>query len=452
LNVNITRNDIDALNAVISVSFTPEDYLNKVEHSLQQARKNITLKGFRKGMVPTGLVKKMHGNAILVDELNKSVNDAINQHIKDENLQILGRPLPVPSDIDFDINHPQSYTFEFELGIAPSFDLSFLSPSTVVAQKEVLVDDATIEKELEHIRSRYGKLTHPDGPVQEKDILQCKFQELENGNVKEGGIENQSPITQELIINEDFKKQLSGAKVGDQIDVNLFDLMDRTREHVIKHVLGQDENTVVANDQFRITIERIDRMEPAELNQEFYDNVFGPGKVSSVEECKAQLKTELESYLSGSVAGKLKDEIFKTLLEKVDLPLPDAFLRRWIKVSNEKPLSDEQLENEYPTFARNLKWSLIVNKIGSENKLEGTFDEIKEFSKNQLLQQLKMYNPAGGSFSDEDLEMLNNSMLAKEEHVKKAYDAVMEQKLFDFIKEKITIEVQKVSFEDFITG
>jgi trigger factor len=228
--------------------------------------------------------------------------------------------------------------------------------------------------------------------------------------------------------------------------------MDRTREHVIKHVLGQDENTVVANDQFRITIERIDRMEPAELNQEFYDNVFGPGKVSSVEECKAQLKTELESYLSGSVAGKLKDEIFKTLLEKVDLPLPDAFLRRWIKVSNEKPLSDEQLENEYPTFARNLKWSLIVNKIGSENKLEGTFDEIKEFSKNQLLQQLKMYNPAGGSFSDEDLEMLNNSMLAKEEHVKKAYDAVMEQKLFDFIKEKITIEVQKVSFEDFITG
>jgi trigger factor len=449
VNVNINRQDIDATHAVVSITIETADYLPQVEKALQQYRKNVTLKGFRKGMVPAGLVKKMYGNAIMVDELNKLVGEKLDGYIKEQNIEILGQPLPKTSGLDFNIHQPADFTFEFELGLSPQFELNALSTATVVKAPKVMVDDATAQKELDNLRKRYGNMTFPEEGIEENDILQVKLQELDGDVLKDGGVEATGPINLEILKDADLKARLLKAKLGDSFDLNIYESLDRSPEQINKHILGLDEAPAGMGAAFRATIERISRMGMAELNQEFFDKVFGEGKVTSEQEALDAMKEDLGKYLKQSEDGKLNQTIYELLLEQTNIILPDDFLKRWIKVSNEKPLTDEQLEAEYPAFEKNLRWSLIVNKIVKENELKGTFEEIKEASKESLRQQLQQYMTAGGSFSEDDLEMFNNNMLAKEEHVKKTYDVVMEQKLFNFIKEQVTLEDEFITLEDF---
>ncbi|HUH73507.1 MAG TPA: trigger factor [Chitinophagales bacterium] len=448
--MNIVRKDTDALNATLSVSLTKEDYLPKTEQALKKLGKNITMKGFRAGMVPAGLVKKMYGTGVLVDELNKIVNDAVNKYIEENKLEILGRPMPIPTEIDFNIQNPTDYTLEFELGLAPQFEISALKSDTIVKAPKVAIDEELLNKEMDNLRGRYGNMSFIEEGIEEKDMLEVKFVELENGAPKEGGVTATGPINLEMVKDETLKNTLLAGKVGTTATTeDLFVALDRERAQVVKNVLGLSEEPENMGAAFEMTIERISRMGKAELNQEFFDKVFGPDQVKTEEEAKDKLREELSSYTSQSESGKLNEQIFNMLLEQTEIPLPDDFLRRWIKISNEKPITEDVIEEEYPIFARNLRWSLIVNKISKDNDIKGEFDEIKEHSKEALRQQLKQYAPAGGGFSDEDLENLNNNMLSKEDHVKKSYDAVMEQKLFNVIKQQITVEEEVVSFEDF---
>ncbi|MCO5233441.1 MAG: trigger factor [Chitinophagales bacterium] len=449
--MNITRKDSDALNAILSVNLTKEDYLPKVEQALNKLKKNVSLKGFRPGMVPAALVKKMYGTGVLVDELNKIVNDTVNNYIQDNKVEILGRPLPVPTDIQFDINQLEDYTLEFELGVSPEFVISTLNSNTTIKAPKVNITDDLLDKELDNLRSKYGKMSFPEDNIQEKDILQVKFVELaDNQEAKEGGVEASGPINLEIVNEEALKATLLEGKVGTVAATSdLFSALNREKAQVIKHVLGLESEPEGMSSAFELTIERISRMEKSDLNQEFFDKVFGPEQVKSEKEAKEKLRSELSAYVSQSENGKLNERIFTYLLDNTEISLPDAFLKKWIMASNEKPLSEEELEAEYPAFARNLKWSLIVNKISKDNDLKGDFEEVKEYSKEALRQQLRQYSPTGEGFSDDDLEMLNNSMLAKEDHVKKSFDAVMEQKLFTVIKQQLTIEDEVVSFEDF---
>ena len=179
--MNITRKDADALNATLSVSLTKEDYLPKTEQALKKIGKTITLKGFRTGMVPAGLVRKMHGTGVLVDELNKIVNDSVNKYIEENKLEILGRPMPIPTNIDFNIQNPTDYTLEFELGLAPQFEITALKNKAVVKAPKVAINDELLNKEMDNLRSRYGTMAFIEGDIDEKDMLEVKFVELENG-------------------------------------------------------------------------------------------------------------------------------------------------------------------------------------------------------------------------------------------------------------------------------
>ena len=448
--VKITKTDIDALNAVLNVDLTQEDYLSKVNNALAKARKNIAMNGFRKGMVPLGLVKKMYGTGVMVEEINKAINEETNKFIQENKIEILGQPMPKSNDLEFDINEPKDYHVEFELGLAPKFELSALDSKTVVKAPKVIIDDELLNKELDNMRVRYGKMQFPEDGIQDSDVLQIKFEELLDDQIKESGVVATSPIRLDIVKNKTLKKALQDGKVGTTVVAkNLFTSLDREPEQIEKHILGLKETPENLEKSFNMTIERISRMEKSELDQEFFDKAFGPGKVTNEQEAKEKLSADLSEYLSQSESGKLNERIYNLLLDQTDIALPDAFLKRWIKFSNEKPITDEILEEEYPQFAKNLKWSLIVNKISQENDLKGDFEEVKEHSKNLLRRQLLQYAPSGEGFSDDDLEMLNNSMLQKEDHVKKSYDAVMEQKLFNVIKQKITVEEETVSFDDF---
>ncbi len=356
--MNISTNNIDDLNAVISIELKKEDYLPQVDKAINNYKNNAVIKGFRKGHVPIGMVKKMYGNAILLEELNKSVSDALNKHIEDEKLNMLGRPLPKPSDnIVFDINNPSDFTFEYEIGLAPEVKVDTLNKKNKVAKNVITIDDKTLDDELEKLRERYGNLLNPDRPEGDKP-----------------------------------------------------------------------------------------EYEKAELNQELFDKVYGPGVVSSIEEFREKVRKELQDFADKSSDNKLKDDIYLSLMEKTEVKFPDAFLKKFIKASNEKPIDDEQIETEYPQFEKGLKWNLITTAIAKDNNIKVEFEDVKNFSKDQLRAQFMMY---GGGITEEMIETFNNNMMSKEDHVKKSYDGALEQKLFAFIEEQIKIDEKPVTFDEF---
>lgn len=356
--MNISRNNIDDLNAVISIELKKEDYLPNVEKALNTAKKNAVIKGFRKGFVPIGVIKKMYGNSVLLDELNKSVSEALNKYIEDEKLSMLGRPLPKPSSsLEFDINSPSDFTFEYEIGLAPDVKVTVLNKETKVEKNVITIDDKTLNDELEKLRERYGKILNPERAEGEKP-----------------------------------------------------------------------------------------EYEKAELNQELFDKIYGPGIVNSLEEFKEKLRKELQDFADKSAENKFKDSLYLTIMEKTDVKLPDAFLKKFIKASNEKPIDEEQIENEYPQFEKGLKWNLITGAIAKDNEIKVEFEDVKNFSKEQLRTQFMMY---GGGISDEMIESFNDNMMAKEDHVKKSYDGALEQKLFTFIESQITADEKSVTFDEF---
>ncbi|MEZ5024147.1 MAG: trigger factor [Chitinophagales bacterium] len=450
--MNITKEQIDSQNAILKVEVAKADYLPKVEEALKKARKNVNMKGFRQGMVPLSLVKKMHGNALLYDEVNKLVTEQINNHIKEEKLDVLGQPMPkADNNVQLDINHPEDVTLEFELGLAPEFNLDVIDKKTTFNNYIIKVDDKLVDEEVEGLRLRHGVQKFvEDSVVEEGDILHCDVIELENGAPKENGVKNSTPIGLN-IFKEEEQKKFYGLKIGDYADINLFEASERDRNSLLKFILDikEGEEPEGLGENFRLMITKIGRMEKADLNEALFDKLYGEGVVKTEEELRAKLVEEMDTYFSREAEVKTKNDIIEYLLEEVKMEFPSKFLKRWIKATNEKPITDEQIENDYDNFEKGLKWSLITNKLGEENDIKAEKEEIESHSMEQLRKQLEQYNPGGNPISDADLQNFNASMMAREDHVKKTYDAVMEQKLFTFIKDAVTIKDKEVTLDEF---
>lgn len=449
--MEVKRTNADETNAVLSISLKKEDYLPKVDKALTQYKNNVAIKGFRKGHVPTGLIKKMYGNAILMEELNKSLTDAINQHIQDEKLEILGKPLPKETEQQhIDINEPADLHFEYEVGLVPKFELPDLAKSKI-ERLVITIDDKTLDDELDKLAQRYGNVSNPEGAVVEmKDILAVDFKELEGKAVKENGVQHSSVINTEMIKDEKLKKQVLGAKAGDTLRVKPFEAFDRERDAIAKQLLGLKDGVPEGmSEDFEMTITKISRIIKAELNQELFDKVYGPEAVKSLDEFRERVRKELQQFAGQNADNKFKEAIYTYLIDNTNIQFPDAFLKRFIRVSNEKPVSEEQIEQEYPNFSKGLKWNLITAKLSKEHGLNIEFEDVKAFSREQVRRQFEMYNPTGGALDDKTIDLLNDNMLAKEEHVKKSYDGAMEQKLFTFIENQVQVLEKAVSFDEF---
>ena len=450
--MNITRENVDGLNAILKIEVSKDDYLPQVDDAVKKYRKTVNMKGFRQGMVPASLVRKMYGNSILVEELNKLVSEQINEHLKEEKLEILGQPLPKEnSGLHMDIQNPEDVTLEYELGLVPEFDLSILNKDTKVSKYVIAIEDVLLNEELDNLRLRHGTMGYPeDATIEEKDVLHMQVVELEGGNVKEGGVSNESPIGLSIFKEED-RAQFMSLKVGESVDVRLFDISDRERASILKFVLDikEEEEPEGLSEEFRMTLVKIGRMEKSELNTEFYDKVYGPGVIADEAALKERMTTEMSAYLVRETDVKFKNDLTTYLLDNIQMDFPDEFLKRWIQVTNEKPITVDQVEADYENFSKGLKWNLISNKLGAENDIKAEKEDVEEFSKEQLRTQLQMYNPNGEAIGEEELNTFNASMMAREDHVKKTYEAVMEQKLFEFLENAVTIEEKEITLDEF---
>jgi len=444
--MNIIREDVDALNAVIKVEVSPADYEDKVKDTLDKYRKTAKIPGFRPGHVPFGLVQKQYGKSVLSEELHRVVNESLQSFISENNIEILGNPIPKKDDgFAGDFDKPDNFQFSYEIGLVPDFKVPLTSKNKYDYVK-VKIDKKLIDKQIDDLRRRYGKLVSGE-VVGENDMILSQFVELnKDESIKDAGILHTSTVSMEFVGDKKVKKDLIGKKVGDSLIVAPTSVSKGGPDTAAMLGIKEDELENVS-DTFKMTITEIKVMELAEINTELFDKLFGPGTIKDEKELVERVKSDLEGMFSNDSDKLLTRAVYEDLLAKTKVELPDAFLKRWIKVSNEKEISEEQIEAEYEGYSKGLKWQLIQGKIFKANDIKLENEEVINYTKGLLSSNYAQY----GMAPPEDKELTASAMqvLQNKEEANRVYDMLAEQKLMHYFKDTVRLKQKEVSYEAF---
>lgn len=445
--MNITQDKIDNLNSVLTVKINPEDYKDRVEKVIKAQAKKAKLPGFRPGMVPVAHIKRMYGMSILVDEVNNILNNALSNYISENKLEVLGQPLPKTDDNkELNWDFTDDFEFVYELGLAPEFDLEFTSKDKLIYY-QVKVDPETLASRIVNLRKSYGKMSNPDVSADD-DVLYADLKQLSvDGSVFEDGISATASVRLGQVSDTEIKKSLIGLKKEDIVEVDLQKAFDGNATIIAKVLNISEEDAQDLKSKFQLTIKNINRLDEGDLNQEFFDKIFGADIVKTEEEFKEKIREELESMMVQNADQKLQADMLQFGLDKVKLSLPDEFLKRWLIATNEK-LSYEELEQGYEDFARNLRWTLIENKIIKDNKLEIKYEEVFAAAKNRLDSQFRMYSPQPPS--EEELGQYTAQFLQHKENANKIFEEVKAQHVFEYLKGVITLDKKEIQYDKFL--
>jgi trigger factor len=444
--MNITQEKINDLNAVVKININPEDYQPRVEKAIKENAKKAKLPGFRAGMVPAAHIKKMYGKSILVDEINSLLQDTLNNYIDEQKLAVLGQPLPAVDDNkEYNWDFADNFEFKYELGLAPEFTIDF-SSTDKVTEYVIKVDDETLASRITNIRKSYGKMTNPDVSADD-DVLYSELVQLSaDGSVFEDGISNTASVRLDQIKDETIKASLIGLKKGDVLTFDIRKAFDNDAAKIAGLLKIEEDDAADLRSDFQLTVKNVNRLEESDLNQEFFDKLFGEGTVTTEEGFRTKITEELETMMVQDADRKLQDDMYKLAIAKVDFALPDEFLKRWLKATNEK-LSEEELEGGYNDFAQNLKWTLIENKIIVDNTIEIKYEDVFELAKVRLDQQFRMYSPT--PIPEDQLGQYTVQYLQNKDNANKIFEEVKALKVFDYIKNVITLDKQDILFTDF---
>jgi trigger factor len=441
--MNITKKEIDNLNAEITIKVGPADYESKIKEGIKKVQRQASMPGFRPGKVPEGMIKKQYGTQIMVDEINKLLNESIHKFIEENKIEILGNPMP-KQDAPVDFEKQTDFEFIYEIGLAPQFDVK-LDNKTSFNYKTVKIDDELVEKYIKDVRRNYGKPVNPD-VAGDKDVVFVDINELdETGAIKAGGVYKSTSVGLDRLKNEAGKAKLIGAKKDDKIVLNVNDLYETGLDKSVS--LGIDKDAAETfNSNLQLTVKNIARLDDAALDQELFDKIYGPGVVNSEEEFRNKVKHELGLMFQVDADKFLQAEIEKTLVDKLGIGLPDAFLKRWLLAVNEKPISEEQLEKEYPMYAKSMQWKLIENKIIKDNSITVSNEEATEEAKGYIRSEYAKY---GQQASDEEVSKIAASLLSKEKEAQKIYENMYTRKVLELIKSTCSLNTKEVSYDDF---
>jgi len=444
--MNITQEKIDDLNAVLNIKINQEDYQARVEKAIKDQAKKAKLSGFRPGMVPAAHIKKMYGKSILVDEINHLLSDSLNNYIAENQLEVLGQPLPKPdAEKQFNWDFNEDYEFDYEMGLAPDFTLGF-SAADVVPQYVVKIDDETLKARIKNIRRSYGKMTNPDVSADD-DVLYAELKQLSpDGSVFEGGITNTASVRLDQVVDEEVKSSLTGLKKDDVVTFDINKAFNNDAAKIAALLKIDEETAADLKSNFSLTVKNVNRLEESDLNQEFFDKVFGTDVVHDEDEFKSKIKEEQEAMMQQDAERKLQDELYEFSLHKINLTLPDGFLKRWLKATNEK-LSEEELEEGYDDFAKNLKWTLIENKVIKDNNIEIKYEEVFQAAKQHLDAQFRMYSPQ--ALDEEQLGQYTVQFLQNKDNSNKIFEEVKALKVFDYLKSVVTLDKKEVDNNQF---
>ncbi|MBL0343493.1 MAG: trigger factor [Bacteroidetes bacterium] len=445
--MNISREEIGTLNEVLKIKLIPEDYLPKFETELKKFQKTMNLPGFRPGHVPVGLIKKKYGKAILIDELNKMVSGTLENYINEQKLDILGSPIPQPSDdLINNWDEPGNFEFNFEIGLAPEISLT-LPPSKTFDQYEIIVDDEKVNQYVDDIRRKYGKFSNPETSDADT-IFYGDFAELDaEGNAKAEGIISRSTLSVASLKDATIQKEFIGRKKGDVVKINLVKAFNGDMDE-IAHMLNQPVEKIQNNtSDFNFTIDTVNQVELADMNQEFFDKIYGAGLVSSVDEFRERVRTEIAGVYVQDTDMKLKHDVEDHLLDEMGLQLPDNFLRKWLQTAVEQPMTEEQVEKEYNGYSRGMKLRLIENRVFRDQNMQISQDEIRDMARQYIMHQFSGYASA---LTDDIMDSLIKRYLEKRESVERIIETLSDRKVFNYLKSVIKTNTNKVTYDEFL--
>ena len=435
--MNITKENVDALNAVVKVDIVANDYQDKVTKVLTDYRKSANIPGFRKGHVPMGMVKKQYGKSVMIDEVNKLLQESLNKFLTEEKLDILGNPLPrVQDDFNWDAD---KFSFEFELGLAPEFDVNLKSKKKVT-QYNIVATDELIDKEVENIQSRYGKMSALDVATKDANVTGTFVNE-------EKGIEKKSTFLVSDLKGKKNEKKVIGAKVGDVIELDTKKLFED--DHKLQHILGVSHDEIHDLDiTVTLTVEEITKTEPADLDKELFDKLFADGSVNSVTELREKIKEDAEKQFQQQADQQLLNAVTEHLVDETKFDLPATFLQKWLATAGEKELTAEQATEEYNKSEKGLRYQLIEGKIMKDNDIKLDYKELVEYAKGFIRSQMAQF----GNMNPEEKELddIAARILQNQDEAKKLQDQLVSQKLLAFYKENVSFKTKKVTYEEFI--
>ena len=435
--MDITRENTDALNAVVKVDIIADDYQPKVDKILVDYRKKADIPGFRKGHVPMGMIKKQYEKSVMIDEVNKLLQDSLNKYLTEEKIEILGNPIP-KSQENFTWD-TKNFSFEFELGLVPQFEVNLTSKKKIT-QYVINADDSLIDKEVENLQSRYGKMSAVDIINENTNVTGTFVNE-------EKEIENKSTINLSDIKGKTNLKKFVGSKVGDVIELNTKSLF--SDDSKLMGALGlSNEEIEGLNIKVLFTIEETTEIELADLDQELFDKLFTDGSVKSVTELRNKIKEDAEKQFLQQADQQLLNSVTEFLIDNTSFDLPSEFLQKWLATAGEKQLTPEEAAEEYNKSEKGLRYQLIQEKILKGNDIKLDYEELKDYAKGFIRTQMAQF----GNMNPEDAELddIANRILGNQEEAKKLQDQLMNQKLMTFYKEKITFKTKKVTYEGFI--
>lgn len=435
--MNITKENIDALNAVVKVDIVAEDYQEKVAEVLNDYRKKANVPGFRKGHVPMGMIKKQYGKAVMIDEVNKLLQDSLNKFLVEEKLDILGNPLPVVKD-DFSWDVDQ-FSFEFELGLAPEFNVD-LEGKNKIKEYKIVATEELIEKEVENIQTRYGKLISQEVAEEHSNVTGTFVNE-------EKGINKKSTFLVNDLKGKKNEKKLIGAKAGDVIELDTKKLFEE--DFKLQQVLGvSNEDAKDLDVTVTFTVEEVNKTELAELDQELFDKLFADGSVKTVTELKDKIKEDAEKQFQQQADQQLLNAITEHLIENTKFDLPEAFLQKWLQTAGEKELTLDEAKEEYTKSEKGLRYQLIEGKIMKDNGINLEYAELLDYAKGFIKAQMAQFgnmNP-----EEEELNNIAGRVLSNQEEAQRLQTQLLSQKMLGFFKESMKFKSKEVSYEDFI--
>ena len=446
MNVSLKKND-DAVSGIVKLEIVKDDYAGLVDKSLRSVRQKANVPGFRRGMVPMGLVKKMFGKQVLVDEVNKLVSESLFNYIRDNGLRVLGQPIPNMTEqkpLDFDKD--ENFEFCFDVALAPEIHIE-LSKEDKLPFYQVIVDDEMVNNQVQSYRANFGSYDKVE-EVEEADILKGTVAELENGAPKEGGI-----VVEEVILrpsylkNEEEKAKFIGAKVNTVVVFSPNKAYDGAEADIASLLKMDKENVAGIDADFSFEIKEILRHKDAELNQEFFDKIVGENAVSSEEEFRGKIKESMTEQFAPQSNFKFLTDARDMLEAKVgELKFADEVLKRWLQVANENS-TREKIDEDYPRLVKDLKYQLIKDELVRRNALRATDDDIEQFAERVAKAQFAQY---GMMFVPGDvLKNYATDMLKNKQTLQNVAERVIEEKLAEWLKEQVELEVKEVTADEF---
>jgi trigger factor len=446
-DMNINKKNTDELNAILSIKLEKSDYETRVEKMLEDYRKKARIDGFRPGKVPMGIIHKMYYKPVLIEEMNKLVSEYLSDYLLKEKLNILGEPLPHINDskkIDWD--HDTEFEFKFDLGMVPEFEVK-IAPRDKYPYYFIKVDDTMMEKYIDSYRERFGELISVD-TIGEKDLLKVNLQQLNSdNNPPEGGIvANDVTISVDLVKDASIKSELLKMKKEGTLIIDLKKAYPNNVELAGMLKIEKEKAAALSGD-FLLQITDISHFRPAEVNQELFDKIYGPGKINSEQEFRLKITEDASNVLKKDSEYRFRLDVKETLIKKTKFDLPAEFLKRWLLEINEGKFTAEQIEKDYSHFEEDLRWQLIKDKISSDNQLEVTDEDMKAVAKETARAQFGQYGMY--NVPEDHIEEFAHRMLERKEDKNNIKAKVVDNKVIDFIKGTVKLDEKEISSEKF---